>query len=208
MAIYWSAKTIEIRRFFLLPWVYFKSCKQRNPHVMDVTVHQNSFESNAALPAWVPQEGPIHVKVPLWSNYDIHFFIFSYTEGVPWIILPNFNLLRSIERTFFGPLFLNLRPPFIWSKWRHILKNYCTDHGLPRGGWTQLEYWNSLLPRSPPCWFHDHDKRAFVIRQCDQPWCFSSCVHPPLQAPQAQNTWCMRQLVYIENCMWKSPIVK
>ena len=24
------------------------------------------------------------------------------------------------------------------------------------------------------------------------------------QAPQAQNTWCMRQLVYIENCMGKS----
>ena len=28
------------------------------------------------------------------------------------------------------------------------------------------------------------------------------------QAPQAQNTWCMRQLTYIENCMGKSPIVK
>ena len=28
------------------------------------------------------------------------------------------------------------------------------------------------------------------------------------QAPQAQNTWCMRQLVYIKNCMGKSPIVK
>ena len=28
------------------------------------------------------------------------------------------------------------------------------------------------------------------------------------QAPQAQNTWCMRQLVYEENCMGKSPIVK
>ena len=28
------------------------------------------------------------------------------------------------------------------------------------------------------------------------------------QAPQAQNTWCMRQLMYIENCMGKSPIVK
>ena len=28
------------------------------------------------------------------------------------------------------------------------------------------------------------------------------------QAPQAQNTWCMRQLLYIENCMGKSPIVK
>ena len=28
------------------------------------------------------------------------------------------------------------------------------------------------------------------------------------QAPQAQNTWCMRQLVYVENCMGKSPIVK
>ena len=28
------------------------------------------------------------------------------------------------------------------------------------------------------------------------------------QAPQAQNTWCMRQLVYIENCMEKSPIMK
>ena len=31
---------------------------------------------------------------------------------------------------------------------------------------------------------------------------------PPPQAPQAENTWCMRQLVYIENCMGKSPIVK
>ena len=28
------------------------------------------------------------------------------------------------------------------------------------------------------------------------------------QAPQAANRWCMRQLVYIENCMGKSPIVK
>ena len=28
------------------------------------------------------------------------------------------------------------------------------------------------------------------------------------QAPPAQNTWCMRQLVYIENCIGKSPIVK
>ena len=28
------------------------------------------------------------------------------------------------------------------------------------------------------------------------------------QAPQAQNRWCMWQLVYIENCMGKSPIVK
>ena len=28
------------------------------------------------------------------------------------------------------------------------------------------------------------------------------------QAPQAENKWCMRQLLYIENCMGKSPIVK
>ena len=28
------------------------------------------------------------------------------------------------------------------------------------------------------------------------------------QAPQALNTWCMRQLVYLENCMGKSQIVK
>ena len=28
------------------------------------------------------------------------------------------------------------------------------------------------------------------------------------QAAQAQNTWCMRQLVYVENCMRKSPIAK
>ena len=28
------------------------------------------------------------------------------------------------------------------------------------------------------------------------------------QALQAQNTWCMRQLVYIENCVGKSPIVE
>ena len=27
------------------------------------------------------------------------------------------------------------------------------------------------------------------------------------QAPQAQNTWCMRQLLYIKNCMGKSPII-
>lgn len=35
---------------------------------------------------------------------------------------------------------------------------------------------------------------------------FNFLVHP--QAPQAQNTWCMLQLVYIENYMGKSPIVK
>ena len=28
------------------------------------------------------------------------------------------------------------------------------------------------------------------------------------QASQARNTWCMGQLVYIESCMGKSPIVK
>jgi len=28
------------------------------------------------------------------------------------------------------------------------------------------------------------------------------------QAPQAQNTWLMQQLVYIENCMGKSLILK
>ena len=33
-------------------------------------------------------------------------------------------------------------------------------------------------------------------------------IHIETQAPQAQNTWCMRQLVYIENCMGKSLIVK
>ena len=26
------------------------------------------------------------------------------------------------------------------------------------------------------------------------------------QAPQAQNTWCMGQLVHTENCMGKSPL--
>ena len=31
---------------------------------------------------------------------------------------------------------------------------------------------------------------------------------PPKKGSQAQNTWCMPQLVYIENCMGKSPIVK
>ena len=32
--------------------------------------------------------------------------------------------------------------------------------------------------------------------------------HVPTQSFQAQNMWCMRQLVYMENCMGKSPIVK
>ena len=42
----------------------------------------------------------------------------------------------------------------------------------------------------------------------------SGCISPweqhqeRAQAPQAQNAWCMRQLMYIENCMGKSPIVK
>ena len=34
------------------------------------------------------------------------------------------------------------------------------------------------------------------------------CCQVSSQAPQAENTWCMRQFVYIENCMGKSPIVK
>ena len=75
-------KQLKFGVFFLLPWVYFKSCKQRNPHVMDVTVHQNSFESNIALPAWVPREGPIHVKVPLWSNFRYPFFLYFRTQKV------------------------------------------------------------------------------------------------------------------------------
>ena len=32
--------------------------------------------------------------------------------------------------------------------------------------------------------------------------------HGEAQAPQAENTWCKRQFLYIENCMGKSPIVK
>ena len=35
-------------------------------------------------------------------------------------------------------------------------------------------------------------------------WLLSFCLQSELgttQAPQAENTWCMRQLVYIENCM-------
>ena len=42
---------------------------------------------------------------------------------------------------------------------------------------------------------------VFTLRHSSGPLC-------KLLYPWAQNTWCMRQLVYIENCMGKSPIVK
>ena len=72
-------------------------------------------------------------KVPLWSNCRYPFFYIFVHSTSSQDILPNFNLLRSIERTSFGPLFLWIcgRHWFSlfqflvenWRKWRHILKN-------------------------------------------------------------------------------------
>ena len=52
------------------------------------------------------------LKCPYDQIFDIHcFYIFVHSTSSQ-DILPNFNLLRSIESTFFGPL-------FIWIYGRH-----------------------------------------------------------------------------------------
>ena len=66
-------------------------------------------------------------------KFSISNFLHFRTQLVFLDIMPNFNLLRSIERTFLGPLFpwiygrhqFSLFPFLVehLSKWRHILKN-------------------------------------------------------------------------------------
>ena len=64
-------------------------------------------------------------------------------------------------------------------------------------------YWLTLPRRKKLCHKLSHDQ--------PQPGSF---FQRPREAEkrdpgnEAQNTWCMRQLLYIENCMGKSPIVK
>ena len=75
----------------------------------------------------------ICLKCPYDQVFGIHFFTFSCTVGLPFDILPNFNLFSSTERAFFGTLFpwIYGRHEFSlfqflvenWSKWRHVLKN-------------------------------------------------------------------------------------
>ena len=74
----------------------------------------------------------------LKSHYDqildIHFFTFSYTIYRCFLdILPNLDLLRTLQQAFFGTFISeNLALPLIsllqffvenWDKWRHFLKN-------------------------------------------------------------------------------------
>ena len=63
-------------------------------------------------------------KVPLWSNSRyLLFYIFVHNRSF-LDSLTNFNLLRTLELMFFGPLFF-LVPIFgeNWRIWRHFLKN-------------------------------------------------------------------------------------
>ena len=45
------------------------------------------------------------LKCPYDQIFDIHFFYIFVHSRSSLDILPNFNLLQSIECTFFGPLF-------------------------------------------------------------------------------------------------------
>ena len=55
------------------------------------------------------------LKCPYDQIFDIHFFFYIFVHSASSLdILPYFNLLLSIERTFSGPLFPeNLAPPLI-----------------------------------------------------------------------------------------------
>ena len=55
-------------------------------------------------------------------------------------------------------------------------------------------------------WNVQQSKWAYIVHQTY--FLSSPSKQSVSQAPQAQNTWCMRKLVYIEHCMRKSPIVK
>ena len=73
------------------------------------------------------------LKVPLWSKprYPV-FYIFVHNRSF-LVILPNFNLLQTLQRVFFEPLFPRILHrhwfslfQFLvesWRKWRHFLKN-------------------------------------------------------------------------------------
>ena len=45
------------------------------------------------------------LKVPLWSNFWYPFFYIFLHNRSFLVILPNFNLLLTLQRVFFGPLF-------------------------------------------------------------------------------------------------------
>ena len=47
------------------------------------------------------------------------------------------------------------------------------------------------------------DSRRFSVSSCSQAAILYFKYQFLSQAPQAQNTWCMPQLVYIDNCMGK-----
>ena len=74
------------------------------------------------------------IKVPLRSNCRYPFFFYIFVDNRSFRkVLPNFNLLRTLELTFFGPLFprfygrhyFYLVPVLVkkWSEWCHSLKN-------------------------------------------------------------------------------------
>ena len=77
-----------------------------------------------------------------------------------------------------------------------------------------FELWSIFSPVPTGGYFYCHSRQPFISLALRKKWMlntssysgFKFFVHS--QAPQAQNTWCMRQLMYIENCMGKSPIVK
>ena len=73
------------------------------------------------------------IKVPSWSNSQYPFFYIFVHNRSFLDILPNFNILPTLELTFFGPLFPRIYQGYKfslfqvlvenWSKWRHLVKN-------------------------------------------------------------------------------------
>ena len=77
-----------------------------------------------------------HLKCPFDQIFVRHIFTFLYTNRSSLDILPNFNLLQSIERTFFGPLLPSIYGRHKFSNGIIVLVNsqtaFCRRFLFPR----------------------------------------------------------------------------
>ena len=72
------------------------------------------------------------LKVPLWSNSWYCFFLHFVHKKFFVTILRNFNLLRTLEFTFFGPLFIRIYGRHYFSMFQVLVKNLGKWRNFPK----------------------------------------------------------------------------
>ena len=107
-------------------------------------------------------EKRIMFKVLLWSKSRYPFFYVFVHNRSFLVTLPNFNLLRTLRRAIFGPLFPaeNLAPPLIFL--------------VPIFGW-KLEYMTSFSQKYRTDWNYNKNKCGKLHEYRGQSFCSSSC---------------------------------